>query len=280
MQVDPLPAAEASHAASVLLLAVIQGLAEFLPISSSGHLVLARVAMSLEEGGMALDVALHVGTLIAVLWAYRADVGRILADLFRGEWRFALWIVVATIPIGIIGITLKEHLEEAFQTASVAGAGMLFTAAVLIAGELARRAHVAREPAGLEHPAERDFRPSWADALVLGLAQALAILPGISRSGMTIAAGMMRGYSPAQAARMSFLMSIPAVTGAALVSVPDAVSEGFSGLSPGLIWSAVALSALVGWGALRTLLLTMARGSFVWFAAYCALLGLIVLQFT
>lgn len=278
MQVDPVSAPDPSHAASVLLLAVIQGLAEFLPISSSGHLVLARVAMSIEEGGMALDVALHVGTLLAVLWAYRADVGSILVGMRRGEWRFPLWIVAATVPIGIVGVGFKDELERAFETAQVAGAGLLVTAAVLVAGELIRRRHAARRAANGTAQPVTDLQPGWVDALILGLAQSLAILPGVSRSGMTIAVGMMRGFSPAQAARLSFLMSIPAVTGAAVVSLPDAVAEGFSGLSPTLIWSAVALSALVGWGALRTLLLTLARGSFLWFAAYCGLLGLIVLR--
>lgn len=278
MQVDPVVAPEASHAASVLLLAVIQGLAEFLPISSSGHLVLARVAMSIEEGGMALDVALHVGTLLAVLWAYRADVGNLLAGLLRGEWRFPLWIVAATVPIGIIGVSFEHQIERAFETATVAGVGLLVTAGVLVAGELTRRRFAARRAAGGDARLVTELRPAWADALIIGLAQSLAILPGVSRSGMTIAVGMMRGYSPAQAARLSFLMSIPAVTGAAAVSLPDAVSEGFGGLSPALIWSAVALSALVGWGALRTLLLTLARGSFLWFATYCALVGVIVLR--
>jgi len=270
------------ESAAVLLLAILQGIAEFLPISSSGHLVLAHVAMGTkEEANMALDVALHVGTLVAVLIAYRADVRVLLADVLRGRLRLAIWLVVATIPVGIVGMVARDLIAEAFTSPRFAGGGLVFTACVLLAGERARvqaaRGNGTGPTADSANGPERE--PALADALVMGLAQALAILPGVSRSGMTISAGLLRGLSTAQAARYSFLMSIPAITGAAVVTLPDAMEEGLAGIPLGLVLAAVALAALVGWASLRALLLTLARGSFRWFAAYCVALGGAVLVF-
>lgn len=269
--------AEPSSATAVLLLAVLQGLAEFLPVSSSGHLVLARAALRMREAGLALDVALHVGTLLAVVWAYRREVRGLFADLAAGRLRDWLWLALATVPIGIVGLLAKDLVEEAARRTEVAGIGFFCTAAALVAGEHARgrlgpAAHAAGTPGEIG-------RPRWSDAVALGIAQMFAILPGISRSGATIAAGLVRGLPVAQAARLSFLMSLPAVTGAAVVELPGAVGEGFGGLPLGLVLGAIALSALVGWAALRALLLVTARGAFRWFAAYCALLGTLTLLF-
>ncbi|MCP3920148.1 MAG: undecaprenyl-diphosphate phosphatase [bacterium] len=278
---DDIPGEPSSGPAAVLLLAVIQGLAEFLPISSSGHLVLARMAMELREAGLSLDVALHVGTLAAVAWAYRRDVGSLLGDLVGGRLRMWLWLVVATLPIAVIGILIKDWIEAAAQTTTVAGIGFLVTASLLLVGEARRRANESNgvaDDADAE-PAANYGNPSFGHALVLGFAQTLAILPGISRSGTTIATGLMLGLPARQAARLSFLMSLPAVAGAAIVQLPGAFEEGFGDISRGLVIGAMVLSGIVGWAALRTLLLVLARGAFKWFAAYCALLGVLALVF-
>lgn len=279
-----LPPAEAQNAGAILLLAVVQGLTEFLPVSSSGHLVLARDALEVRDGGLALDVALHLGTLAAVLVAYRREVRQLLADLLRRRWRMWGWLVVASLPVALAGFSLKWPIERAATTPTVAALGLLFTALALLVGERRRRKEPPSErpegPAGGPADGPADYgRPRWSDALVMGLVQALAVVPGISRSGLTISAGLARGLPVAQAARLSFLMSVPAICGAALVELPRALDAGFGGIPLGLVAGAVGLSALVGWAGLRVLLLVTARGAFRWFAGYCALLGLLALAF-
>ncbi len=263
----------ASGLLAVLLLAVIQGLAEFLPISSSGHLVLGRAAMGVKEAGLALDVSLHVGTLAAVVYAYRKDVARLFGEVCRADFRMCAWLIVATIPIGVIGVGVKHLIEEAAQSPRFAAGGLLLTATFLLLGEWKRPR--AEEDAGqvdLEGSAYWGH-PRWIDAPLLGLAQSIAILPGVSRSGTTISAAFLRGIPAVQAARLSFLMSIPAVSGAAIVELPHVLEEGIAGLPAWMILAAIATAALVGWAALRTLVLVLSKGAFRYFAAYCALLG-------
>lgn len=272
------PDAAAVHDApstlAVFALAVLQGLTEFLPVSSSGHLALGRAVMDVQEGGLALDVALHVGTLLAIVAAFRHDVLRLFRDLFRGELSLWIWLVVATVPVGVIGILFKDHVEAASGTVVAAGCGLLVTAATLLTAERARRR---TEAAGGRPDASTVERPRLADAVAMGLAQAVAIWPGVSRSGSTISAGLLRGLPAHEAARLSFLMSLPAISGAAVVELPDALEEGFGGISPGVVLAAAAVAGLVGFAALKTLLLVLRKGSFPWFAAYCAALGLTAL---
>ena len=262
----------------LLFLAVVQGLTEFLPISSSGHLVLSREVLGLRDLGLALDVALHVGTLLAVVVAYRVDVGRLCADVLRGRLALFSWLIVATIPVGLVGIVFGEAIERAFQSPRTAGGGLLLTTALLLVGDAARRRREhEHDPAESPLGAEVELRPRLADALFIGTAQVLAILPGVSRSGTTIAAGLVRGYSAPQAARLSFLMSLPAISGAALKELPHALSEGFAGYSTVVVALAVLAAGLVGWAALKGLLLVLRRGAFRWFAVYTGALGALVL---
>lgn len=273
-------AAPLSGAAAVLVLAVLQGLAEFLPISSSGHLVLGRSVLGLREAGLALDVALHVGTLAAVVAAYRLDVRRLIGDVLTGRWHLFLWLVLATIPAGAAGMLFKDRIEAAAQTTHAAGAGLLVTAVLLTIGEWARGRNERRVAATPEPQAAVEARiahPPYRLAVLIGLAQVLALWPGISRSGTTIAAGLLLGLPGVEAARLSFLMSLPAVSGAAVVELPHALEEGFTSVSPGWVAAAVVVAGLVGWAALRLLLLVLKRGAFRWFAAYCAVLGVATL---
>ncbi|MFT7676204.1 MAG: undecaprenyl-diphosphatase [Planctomycetota bacterium] len=261
---------------SVLLLAVIQGLAEFLPISSSGHLVLGRAALDVKEAGLALDVSLHVGTLAAVIYAYRRDVLRLFGDMLKGNFRMFAWLILATIPIGAIGILVKPLIEQAAQSPKFAGCGLLGTALILLLGEWKRPRAQAGESGAIDAlPAGDDYwgSPSWGQALVLGSAQVIAILPGVSRSGTTISTAFALGLAPIQAARLSFLMSLPAVSGAAIVELPHVIEDGIGGIPPTTILLAIGTAALVGWAALRTLVLVLSKGAFRYFAAYCALLG-------
>ena len=263
---------------SVLLLAVVQGLAEFLPISSSGHLTLGRIALGLREAGLALDVALHVGTLVAVIIAFRRDVALLFQDLFAGRLRMWAWLILATIPAGLAGTLMGDVFERASLSAKSAAIGLYATTIALLIGERARRRFEASDaPPEAADPDDPWGKPSFGLAIYLGCAQACAIWPGISRSGSTIAAGFVRGIRAQQAARLSFLMSLPAVSGAAIKTLPDALDEGFGGVSPAWVAAGAVVAALVGWAALKTLLLVLRKGSFPWFAGYTAILGTVAL---
>lgn len=253
----------------VFLLAVVQGVTEFLPVSSSGHLALGRAALGLREGGLALDVALHVGTLAAIAIAFRRDIAMLLGDLRRGHLGMWVWLVIATLPVAVVGVAYKDTIEEAGAGTLGAAIGLFVTAGALLAGEFFRRRSERDE--GPARP------PNLTDAIVMGCAQAVAIWPGVSRSGSTIAAGFARGKDASDAARLSFLMSLPAISGAAVVAIPDALDEGFGGHSPGIVFAAAAVAGLVGFAALKTLLLVLRKGSFPYFAAYCAALGTLAL---
>jgi undecaprenyl-diphosphatase len=264
---------------SVLLLAVVQGLAEFLPISSSGHLTLARLALGMKEAGLALDVALHVGTLFSVIIAFRKDVGRLFSELFAGRLRMWAWLIVATIPAGLAGTLLEDMFEAASHSSRAAAYGLFATSAVLLLGECSRRASErARVSNDAEVPDPDGWgKPSFGLALYLGCAQACAIWPGLSRAGSTISAGLVRGLSAEQAARLSFLMSLPAVSGAAIKTLPGALEHGFGEVTPGWVAIGAVVAGCVGFLALKTLLLVLRKGSFPWFAAYTAALGVTAL---
>ncbi len=293
-------AAEATVATgpgSVALLAIVQGLTEFLPVSSSGHLVLTREALGLSELSLLLDVAVHVGTLLAVLLVYREHLFGLVADLFRGRLREVGLILLGSLPAGLVGFGLKDVFERVFTEGRNAAYGLLVTALLLFVSDVLRRRRAAAtarrasseapltpEPAaseGTEVPSPSAGRRelNWADALVVGSAQAVAIWPGVSRSGSTISAGLLRGLAADVAARFSFLLSIPVIAGAALLQALDAAEAGLGSLTPGLILMAVGLAGGVGWVALKLLLAVLERGAFRWFAAYTALLGIGYLVF-
>jgi len=271
--VDPAAEGGPSGPLAVLLLAVVQGLAEFLPISSSGHLTLGRIALGLREAGLALDVALHVGTLAAVAVAFWADVRQLFRDLAARRFGMWLWLIVATIPAGLAGVFLGDLFEAASQSSRAAAYGLFATSATLLIGERARRRF---ERAGVSFHGEPG-PPPLGLALFLGCAQACAIWPGVSRAGSTIAAGFVRGLDAAQAARLSFLMSLPAVSGAAVKTLPDALEEGFGGVSVAWVAAGAVVAGVVGFLALKTLLLVLRKGSFPYFAAYTAALGALAL---
>lgn len=277
---DAVAGGAGSDLAGLVFLAVVQGLTEFLPISSSGHLVLSQEVMGYETAGVALEVALHVGTLLAVLLVYRADLVALLRGALGGPGlREIGLIVVGTIPAGLVGVLLGDVLEELF-TARVAAWGLFATAAILLGGEFVRRRQRAAVEPGNDGGAAGDpvpgakRIPSVPQALLIGLAQAGAIVPGVSRSGSTIAMGLACGLAPAAAARFSFLLAIPAILGAAVLALPDLDAATLEGSSLAV---AVVVAAVVGFGALKLLLAFLGRGAFAWFALYCAALGVTAL---
>lgn len=257
--------------AEAALLGIVQGLTEFLPVSSSGHLALFRKLLGLEGGGLTFEVMVHFGTLVAVLAALRSDWLPIATGLFRraerGEaLRKAALLAAGTLPVGVLGLGLQGAVEAAFSSAKAVGVFLLFTGGVLWASEgLARRARAAK---ALEEI-------SIADALVVGCAQAVAILPGVSRSGMTIGAGLARGAGREAAARFAFLLSIPAILGAAVVELPDLLSAGIEGSVPVLVGAAAA--ALSGYASIRFFLGFLRERSLRPFAYYTWAAGLLAL---
>ena len=241
---------------------------EFLPISSSGHLALARHILG---AGLAQDVsfevAVHAGTFIAVIIFFWSKIMGMFRDAIKGEGEgraWILWLVIATIPAGVIGLSIKDWVEELFNNLSLVAVSWLFTAAFLYA---ASRWAKPRVSAGLM---------GWRRSLTIGIAQAVAILPGVSRSGATISAGLLTGVERKGAVDFSFILSLPVVGGAILLMVPDWVH----GTTPlGIPHLAGAVAALVsGYFAIAVMLRVVARGRLGWFALYCALLGTITLM--
>jgi undecaprenyl-diphosphatase len=259
----------------VAVLAIVQGLTEFLPVSSSGHLaigtaLLERTSWRVPFGGLAFNVVLHVGTLVAVFAIYGRDILQLLRDALAGRPRELLLVVLGSVPAGVVGVGLSHWFESIAEDPDVSAACLFLTALFLVVGDAARRRNDARNAAlPLERAVPRGL--TVRDALVVGCAQAVAILPGVSRSGTTIAAGLLCGLDVRAAARFSFLLGSVAIGGAALLEVPKALAE--DGASLGRLALGFALSAVVGVLALRLLLVAIGRGAFRWFAVYCSLVG-------
>lgn len=211
----------------VWTLALIQGLSEFLPISSSAHLVLPSRLLGWPDQGLLFDVAVHVGTLLAVVLYFWRDVLGLLADIYpplrrTGDQPGLLWrLVVATVPAVIAGLLLSETVEHYLR-----GLPVIATTTIvfgLLLGWSTRYSHPAA-PADAAHVAEAEH-VSWRDACLIGLAQVAALVPGVSRSGITITAALFLGYSPVTAARFSFLLSMPVIVGAMTFMGMDLLGE-------------------------------------------------------
>ncbi|HEY2943383.1 MAG TPA: undecaprenyl-diphosphate phosphatase [Vicinamibacteria bacterium] len=246
-----------------IVLGIVQGLGEFLPISSSGHLIVVPWLLGWPDHGLAFDVALHLGTLAAVLFAFARDWVRLVSSavrcLLRGQ-PFAepearlLWLLaLASVPGAIAGLLLDEWAETTFRSPALVAATMALMGAVLLIAD--RRA----SPAG---PAAEQV--TLKDALLVGFAQALAIVPGVSRSGSTISAALFLRYRREEAARFSFLLATPITAGAALVKVPHLLHTGnLSVVLPGMVTAAV-----FGFLAIRVLLAYVRGHDYVPFVVY------------
>jgi undecaprenyl-diphosphatase len=252
------------NALEAALLGLVQGLSEFLPISSSGHLVMAQWFLDVPAPGIVVEVVLHVATLLSVAIVYRRRLAALTAGLARREpeaWRYAGLIALASVPAAVVGLGFEDALERAFDAPAVTGAMLLVTGAVL--WSTASRS-------GGDSPIDTGR------ALAMGVAQAFAILPGISRSGTTIAAALWGRVDAEQAAEFSFLMSMPAVAGAALLKTPE-IGRSVGG-AQGLALAAGFVVALVsGVVAIRSLLWLVRRRAFHTFAYYVWPVGLLFL---
>ena len=245
----------------VTILSVLQGVAEFLPISSSGHLVLGKNLLGLGEVGMRLDIFLHVGTLAAIFVFYSSIIRHIVINL---EWSYLAKVIVSAVPAGVVGVLFKDQLEAAFASPKLVGAALVFTGLVLTATRFL--------PKG-----ERDV--SFGRALLMGLAQAVAILPGVSRSGMTLAAARASKIEPERSAEFSFLMSAPPIAGAALLEFLKAMKQGgaVNECPWGVTIYGAVLAAVVGYFSLKLLVRSL-KGRWFWlFGPYCILAGTLAL---
>ncbi len=244
-----------------LILGFVQGATEFLPVSSSGHLVMSQVVLGINVPGVLFEVAVHVATLLSILLVYRKRVTGLAGGVLGRDLdalRYMGFIVVATVPAGLLGVFAKSRVEALFESPSVPGFALLVTGALL----WSTRSAASRGAAS---------HPGWIGAFLIGVAQAFALVPGISRSGATVVAALWLGMEAREAAAFSFLMAVPAIAGAAVLQIPDlGVGSGPGGLP--LILGGVA-AAVTGVLAIRTFVLVLARRSFHYFAPYCWIVG-------
>ena len=254
-----------------IVLGVVQGLSEFLPVSSSGHLLLVRYLLKWPDPGLAFDVSLHLGTLVAVLWYFWRDwIGLIRASIKvviqrkadTAEERRALFLILATLPAAMAGILLGDLADTLFRAPQITAVALIVLGVVL--WYVDRTAPRDRALDGMR----------WGDALMVGLAQMLALVPGVSRSGATMTAGRALGFDRGAAARFSFLMSMPIIAAAALRKVPEAIAVGDFGM-PLLL--GIVSAMISGWLAIAGLMQFLSKRSYGVFAVYRVALGIIVL---
>ncbi len=243
------------------ILGIIQGFTEFLPISSSGHLVLGQAILGIEQPGNEFEILVHLGTLASVLVIFFDDIKSLILSLTSKKTQiFIMYILIGTLPAVGIGLGFKDLIYSLFENVTAVGGALIFTGVVLFGSSFANR---------------QDKEHSFLTCILIGCAQAMAIIPGVSRSGMTISAALFLGLSAKEAARFSFLLAIPAIGGAGLLTALD-VSGGFqmplpvalAGLTSSFAVGVVALKWLLGW---------LEQGKFHYFGIYCLAVGLITL---
>lgn len=249
-----------------LVLGFVQGATEFLPVSSSGHLVMVQALLAVDAPGILFEVAVHLATLVSIFVAYRTRVWELGLGVLAGErnaLRYVGWIVLASVPAALVGVLAKDAVEALFESPVVPGIGLLITGVLLWSTRTAL-------------PRATGSVSTWRVALAIGLAQAFAITPGLSRSGMTIVAALWLGVEAREAATFSFLLAIPAIVGASVLELPNLGSAG-------LDWRVLVLgsvvAAVVGILAIRTLVATLANRSFHAFAPYCWTVGALFLAY-
>lgn len=264
-----------------IILGIVQGLTEFLPVSSSGHLVLFQQLFGLSEPALLFDISVHVGTLVAVIIVFRKELAGLLSALIRtptmiwaaggvrplyaanSQFRLMVLIIVGSVPTAVIGLVFANMAERLFSTIWLVGIALLFTATFL---------WFTRRKASIGRPVRKmDVR----DALIIGLAQGLAIIPGISRSGTTISTALYLGLDRDLAGRFSFLLAIPAILGALVLGLDP---ETFHSTIPlGVILAGSISAAVVGYLALKILLVLVRNGQLHRFAPYCWTVGALAL---
>jgi len=260
-----------------LLMGVFQGLTEYLPVSSSGHLAIAGELLGVEDPDkvMSFTVAVHVATVLStivilwkeIVWIFKGLFKPLQNGKFNDEQKYTLNILISMIPIGIVGVCFKDYIEQAFSGLVVVGCCLIVTAALLSFSYFAK-------PRSKENI-------SLIDAFVIGIAQAIACLPGLSRSGSTIGMGLILGDKKEKLAQFSFLMAIPPILGMALLDVKDmlevGMEEAMKGISPLALVVGFVAAFVTGCLACKLMINLVKKGKMIWFAAYCAVVGIAVL---
>jgi len=250
-----------------LILGIIQGLTEFLPVSSSGHLEIGKVLLGVDiEESLSFSVAVHGATVLSTILVFRKDIISILKGFFQFKWnietRFVLMIFLSLIPVAIVGFFFEERVENLFTgNLLLVGSMLLITAALLALSMVVK--HRREKPIG------------FIDAVIIGIAQALAVIPGISRSGATIATGLMLGNNRSEVARFSFLMVLIPILGANFLDIVkgDYSSEASAGTLAIIVGSTAAF--IFGYIACRWMISLVKKGKLLWFAIYCSVVGII-----
>lgn len=270
-----------------LIMGIVQGLAEYLPISSSGHLEICRSILHLDLTGadaLEFDLALHVATVLSTIVVLRCDFWSLCRSFFTlrmdKDFYYVCKILLSCIPVGVIGLCFKDRIAEFFgEGLTIVGICLLVTA-LLLTFAYFFGTRVSTLGYGRQLPAGRDI--SWLDAFIIGCAQAVAVLPGLSRSGTTIATGLLLGDRREEVARFSFLMVIIPILGEGLLDAKDMLSAdaGAANAAPvNLMPLTVGFLAafIIGCAACKWMLNLVKRGKMVWFAVYCAIVGIVCL---
>ncbi len=252
-----------------IILGIVQGITEFLPVSSSGHLQLVKELMGVElPSNLTFDVVLHAGTVCSTLVVLWSDVASIFKGLFVAKWgeahNFVAKIALSMIPVAIVGFTLNDYVEAFTNNLLIIGLMLLLTAALL------SFAYFTPKREG------RDIR--YSDAFVIGLAQAAAVMPGLSRSGSTIATGIMLGDDRSKVARFSFLMVLAPILGKTLLDLIEGGGElVIEGVSSAALMAGFFASFVVGALACKAMIEIVKRGKLIYFAVYCAIVGIVAI---
>lgn len=258
-----------------LLMGIFQGLTEYLPVSSSGHLAIAGELLGVDDPDkvMSFTVAVHVATVLSTVVILWKEIVWILKGLFSWnghinmEQKYALNIIISMIPIGIVGVFFKDYIEEAFSGLIVVGCCLIVTSILL----------------GFSYFAKPRTKPNitMVDAFIIGIAQAIAALPGLSRSGSTIGTGLILGDKKEKLAQFSFLMAIPPILGMALLDVKDMMEVGVETAMAGISSSALIVgfvaAFVTGCLACKLMIDLVKKGKMIWFSIYCAIVGIAVL---
>lgn len=254
-----------------LILGTVQGLTEYLPISSSGHLAIGQALFGLQDpdANLAFTVIVHIATVLSTCFILWKEIVWIFADLFKFKWnngtKYAFNILISMIPVAIVGFFFKDKVEEIFGSGLlIVGICLMITATLLAFSYFAK-------------PRQRE-NISPIHAFVIGIAQAIAVMPGLSRSGSTIATGLLLGNKKEKLAQFSFLMVIPPILGEALLDVKDMAEQGISTAMGGISPLALAIGFLAafisGCIACKWMINLVKKGKLIWFAVYCAVVGL------
>jgi len=243
----------------IIFLGIIQGLTEFLPVSSSGHLVLGQYLLGIKSPGNTLEILFHLGTLGSVVFVFFNEIKDILLTIDKKPTQKLLaFISVATLPAMIAGFLFRNEINRLFENINSVGYAFCITGLILVFSSLSKNKKV---------------KLSFSSSIIIGLSQAVAIIPGISRSGFTITVSLLMGISPEKSAKFSFLLSMPIIFGAGLLGVID-INSGELFTLP-IIFTAILSSFLVGVLSLKILLMLLEKGKFYFFGIYCICIGII-----